>query len=60
MEARLELLEEVQNEAEGEEAEEEGLQVSGCSPLLVILIFEGKASIHINNNNRGRGIVMKF
>lgn len=33
MAARLELLEEVQNEAEGEEAEEEGLWVRGCNPF---------------------------
>lgn len=33
MEARLELLEEVQNEADGEEAEEEGLWVRACSPF---------------------------
>lgn len=33
MEARQELLEEVQNEADGEEAEEEGLWVRACSPF---------------------------
>lgn len=32
MEARLQLLEEAQNEAEGEEAEEEELWVRGCYP----------------------------
>lgn len=35
MEARLELLEEVQNEADGEEAEEEGLWVRGSNPFLL-------------------------
>lgn len=35
MEARLVSLEEAQNEAEGEEAEEEGLWVRGCNPFLL-------------------------
>lgn len=38
MEARLELLEEVANEAEGDEAEEEELWVRGCSTFLLQLI----------------------
>lgn len=35
MEGRLDLLEEVQNEAEGEEAGEEGLWVRGSNPFLL-------------------------
>lgn len=35
MEARLELLEEVPNEAEGDEAEEEELWVRGCNAFLL-------------------------
>lgn len=38
MEARLELLEEVANEAEGDEAEEEELWVRGCNTFLCKLI----------------------
>lgn len=38
MEARLELPEEVQSEAEGDGAEEEGLLVSGCNPFSTTLV----------------------
>lgn len=38
MEARLELLEEVPNEAEGEEAGEEELWVRSCNTFLLKLI----------------------
>lgn len=52
MEARLELLEEVQSEAEGEEAEEEGLSVSGCNPLqlnwLVKEMYRGRFLFYLN------------
>lgn len=37
MEAKLELLEEVQNEAEGEEAGEEGLWVRSFIPFVLFL-----------------------
>lgn len=40
MEARLELLEEAQNEADGEEAEEEELWVRGSLHFLVELIHK--------------------